>query len=355
MRVLLLCFSAFLAGCYTPRLPIDETVTTTTTTTGDADTDSDADSDTDTDADTDTVTPTGDTASTTTSTGGSGTTGVTADTGSIATGDTGTPACVPVAEVCDGIDQDCDGVADNGLDVTLHEDADGDGYGSAAEQIFACDADTAGFVADGTDCDDTDASAHVFTDWYLDEDGDTFTDAVVSACGNGGLAAYLPSPSTEVDCDDTDEEINPGAVEIVGNCIDENCDGIVGAGCSSCPAGQSVMEFEYTSEPGATNVVVSVEQDNFGMNVISEGSPVGWHVASDLDLVTNVTMVNVWSDTCVPDATLWQASASFDGGWDCVGALASFRGSWRVYDEDGVLQSSTYVLNGLGGCELQVQ
>ncbi|HNC98159.1 MAG TPA: MopE-related protein, partial [Myxococcota bacterium] len=39
-------------------------------------------------------------------------------------------------EVCDGIDQDCTGTADEGLQGTWYADADGDGYGDAV--VIAC-------------------------------------------------------------------------------------------------------------------------------------------------------------------------------------------------------------------------
>jgi len=45
------------------------------------------------------------------------------------------------------------------LPLTFYADADGDGYGDAATSVVACEA-PAGFVEDGTDCDDTDAAVH---------------------------------------------------------------------------------------------------------------------------------------------------------------------------------------------------
>jgi Putative metal-binding motif/FG-GAP repeat len=71
----------------------------------------------------------------------------------------GDPTIYPNApETCDGVDQDCDGVADNdAVDVVeWHSDADGDGYGSEPVAALACTAPS-GMVADATDCDDADA------------------------------------------------------------------------------------------------------------------------------------------------------------------------------------------------------
>jgi hypothetical protein len=72
------------------------------------------------------------------------------------------------AEVCDGADNDCDGVADEDAPlVTLHPDTDGDGYGSddPALAVTACNAealvgDPDVWVLDGTDCDDSDVATY---------------------------------------------------------------------------------------------------------------------------------------------------------------------------------------------------
>jgi len=63
-------------------------------------------------------------------------------------------------EVCDGIDNDCDGFSDNdATDMqTFYADADGDGEGDASNTVDSCDP-PAGFVSNDLDCDDTNANA----------------------------------------------------------------------------------------------------------------------------------------------------------------------------------------------------
>ncbi len=60
-------------------------------------------------------------------------------------------------EVCNGQDDDCDGVIDEeAVDfATFYADADEDGYGDPAVSELACEP-SSGFVDDATDCDDTD-------------------------------------------------------------------------------------------------------------------------------------------------------------------------------------------------------
>jgi hypothetical protein len=69
------------------------------------------------------------------------------------------------SEVCDGVDDDCNGLVDvAAVDATLwREDADGDGQGNPATGVSACDAPE-GYVDDATDCDDNDPASSTCAD-----------------------------------------------------------------------------------------------------------------------------------------------------------------------------------------------
>ena len=65
------------------------------------------------------------------------------------------PSCEPSAEVCDGVDNDCDGETDEEAEdaPTFFADLDGDGFGDAFNTIRAC-APPQGFVDTDGDCND---------------------------------------------------------------------------------------------------------------------------------------------------------------------------------------------------------
>ena len=65
-------------------------------------------------------------------------------------------------EICDEIDNDCDGDVDEGTtdSAELFADTDGDGFGDPDNSVFSCDPDLSGYVLDDQDCDDSDATVN---------------------------------------------------------------------------------------------------------------------------------------------------------------------------------------------------
>jgi hypothetical protein len=133
---------------------------------------------------------------------------------------------------------------DNGLVfVNYYNDSDGDGYG-AGTSTNACQSPGASYVTNNTDCNDGNASLNTittetcnnfdddcdgtvdngltFVNYYNDADGDGFgSGTATSACQSPG-ASYV---TNNTDCNDGNAAIQPGATEICGNNIDEDCSG----------------------------------------------------------------------------------------------------------------------------------
>ena len=118
-------------------------------------------------------------------------------------------SCIlPQSEICNELDDNCDGEVDEGLGQLLYADQDGDGFGDLNNTIFTC-LETSGFVSNSDDCDD-------FKVTYDDLDGDGYGAGQATSCGDA-LSAD--------DCDDNDVNVLPGGFEICGNGIDEDCSG----------------------------------------------------------------------------------------------------------------------------------
>jgi len=160
-------------------------------------------------------------------------------------------------EICDDIDNDCDGRTDDddrGLDLSTatiwYKDSDEDGYGDISDTIQACDWPL-GYVENALDCndsenlinpdiaeicdeidnncddliDDADSSLDTSTGstFYLDSDSDGFGDS-----SNTILACEIPSGyvTNNTDCDDLESLINPDVTEVCDS-IDNNCNSLI--------------------------------------------------------------------------------------------------------------------------------
>ena len=85
-------------------------------------------------------------------------------------------------EICDGVDNDCDGDIDEELGSLVFTDADGDGFGDPATGSTECAPDVAQVAEDG-DCDDTDPAVFPGADERcdgIDNDCDGTTDGPAS-------------------------------------------------------------------------------------------------------------------------------------------------------------------------------
>ncbi len=152
------------------------------------------------------------------------------------------------SEYCNGFDDDCDEEIDESSAIdalTWYDDADGDGFGDALSATIACELPL-GAVANGSDCDDTDATINPDA-WERcgggDEDCDGTTDEsdAINAStwtvdadtdGHGAIGGRTTVgceeppgfAATDDDCDDTDPTVNPSAAETWYDGANTNCD-----------------------------------------------------------------------------------------------------------------------------------
>ena len=251
--------------------------------------------------------------------------------------DDATSTSNPLAfEVCDGADNDCDGATDEEDAVdgeAWYADTDSDGYGDAAVQVSACEAPS-GFVADDTDCDDTNALVNESavescdgtdndcdgwvddddpdvtgtTTWYGDSDGDGYggdqyqQEACVSPAG---------FVSTNDDCDDLDPASHPGASEVCDD-ADNDCDGTVDEGVGSTWYQDSDGDgygngsvSQESCEPGAGYVSNALDCDDFA----ASSSPASFEICDGADNDCDGAV----DENDAINAQTWYADADGDG------------------------------------------
>jgi uncharacterized protein (TIGR03382 family) len=169
------------------------------------------------------------------------------------------------AEVCDGVDQDCDDLVDD-LDgvpeVTWFRDVDNDGFGDGDQAQTTSCGQPPGFVDRAGDCDDDerdvnpeaaevcngvddDCDERVDLDddtvegtvlGWKDVDGDSFGGCPAAGdcdgqplCELGEVDGVMFVGNAD-DCFDEAADVSPTSAEVPGNTVDENCDGKVAPG-----------------------------------------------------------------------------------------------------------------------------
>ena len=195
------------------------------------------------------------------------------------------------------------GVADAGAGDSGGSDApadlDGDGFTADAD----CDDGDATVspgaveLCNGVDdnCDgqtDEDAAADAVA-WFADQDADGFGDAELErrAC-----AAPTGHVADATDCDDADSSVFPGAPEVCGDAVVNDCDGGVDAALAACPLtalddlDDAPIHFEWADDGTALATALDMggDVDGDGVADILVGHPGGagsgsWEGRATLD------------------------------------------------------------------------
>lgn len=246
-------------------------------------------------------------------------------------------------ELCDEIDNDCDGAIDeegSGNQV-WYEDADSDQFGNLLVAVNAC-SQPEGYVSDFSDCDDTDGAQNPSADEYCNNEDDDCNgwidedplDPVLfyQDADNDGFGSMVTSQpsclqpvghvSNNLDCDDANPSVSPTAPEIC-NLSDDDCDGNIDENAIGSVVHYQDSDGDGYGDPNASLSSCQSSVAGYVLNAldcndaISSQNPLGIESCNGLDDNCNGTF-----DENAIDSTIWYLD--FDG--DGFGAI----GSWNL-------------------------
>jgi hypothetical protein len=256
-------------------------------------------------------------------------------------------------ELCDSVDNDCDGATDDdAIDADpFYADRDDDGYGDTDEMLMACTAPE-GYVPDDTDCDDSSALRYpgnpeacdgidnncdgrvddgVTRTWFPDVDGDGYggTGESIQACE--APDGYAASSS---DCDDADPDNHPDNAEQCDG-ADNDCSGLADDHDAPCPCPVGFYDghpYQFCAKPSAwTDARAFCRAYGYHLATIDDHDEDTWQRTTSLAQVSSSTWwlgmndlfkegAFAWEDGSPADYAIWDVNQPDDygGAEDCV-------------------------------------
>lgn len=179
------------------------------------------------------------------------------------------------SEVCNGIDDNCNGLTDDGgVLQTYYADADGDGFGDPAVFVEAC-VSPSGYVSNNTDCNDSLGT------------------------------------------------VNPSGTEVC-NTIDDNCNGLVDDGIS--------ISVDPVSGPGDQCVPMTYGFSTWSVPAVAGATSYTWTFPSNMQVLqgqgTN-TFVGFWTTTAVHAGVIGDVCVTVSNG--CASATSCKKVNIQIY------------------------
>jgi hypothetical protein len=203
--------------------------------------------------------------------------------------------------VCEGDCDDADAGAYPGSTI-FYKDIDGDGFGVAAATTTGCSVPS-GYAELMGDCLDSNANVHPgalemcntmdddcngtvddsyatdATVWFVDADGDDFGDTATTTPSCTRPFGYTMD---DTDCDDTDDTVNPDAIEVCNDGTDNDCDGVSGA-CEeeATVASEVVWAGESSNDNAGITLAAGGDVNADGINELLVGAKLNDDAGTD--------------------------------------------------------------------------
>ncbi len=279
-------------------------------------------------------------------------------------------------EACNAVDDDCDGVVDEGVTTPFWADADGDSFGDAAVETQACAAPS-GYVANTDDCDDTTAARWpgnpevcdgldndcnlvvdegVQSPFWGDADGDGYGDEAVETSACAAPSGYVPNAD---DCLDTDPAVSPAETEVCHDGLDNDCDGTSNGcglgGTSDLSTANAQLRGDNSSDyvGGAVSGVGDLDGDGladllvsaFGADASGSGAGAVYAVPGPTSGVTGIGAVALLEVEGAAAGDGFGYGLAGVGDWNGDGVPDLAVGAWGN-DSGGTDAGAAYVVDG---------